>query len=99
MVAHRYFAHASPGGERFGGRIARSGWMRGRRWWLIGENLAWGSGLRTNPVSIVRAWLRSRTHRHVLLDPRFHVVGIGIADGTPVAGPHTGLTYTTDFGS
>ena len=43
------------------------------------------------------AWLRSPPHRHVMLARRLHVVGIGVADGTPGHGP--GLTYTADFGS
>lgn len=99
MVVHRYFAHESRTGERPAVRIARSGWMRGRRRWTVGENLAWGSGARADPPSIVAAWLRSPAHRRVLLDARFRVAGIGVAPGTPGAGAPGGLTYTADFGS
>jgi uncharacterized protein YkwD len=95
MVAHRYFSHTSRSGLSSSGRIARTGWMRGRRW-IVGENLAW----RREPAgarSVVPAWLRSPEHRRVLLDRRFRVAGIGIARGTPFATP--GATYTVDFGS
>jgi uncharacterized protein YkwD len=99
MVRHRYFAHDSRSGARFSARIAHSGWMGGRRRWKVGENLAWGTGCSATAASIMAAWLRSPAHRHVLLDPGYRVVGIGVARGTPVARGHGGLTYTTDFGS
>jgi uncharacterized protein YkwD len=98
MVAERYFAHESRSGARFSSRIARTGWMSGRRSWSVGENLAWGTGTQATPRSIVAAWMRSAGHRHNMLDPRFHVIGIGIVRGAPV-GAHGGATYTTDFGS
>ena len=96
MVAHRYFSHTSRSGLSSSGRIARTGWMRGRRRWITGENLAWHSepaGARW----VVRAWLRSPEHRHVLLNRRYRVAGIGVSRGTPFATP--GATFTADFGS
>src|SRR5262245_878066 len=39
MVAHGYFAHGD-----FPARIRRTGWMRFRPVWRVGENLAWGTG-------------------------------------------------------
>jgi uncharacterized protein YkwD len=99
MVAHHYFAHESRSGARFSARIARTGWMRGRRRWNVGENLAWGAGSDAAPRAIVQAWLQSPPHRHNLLAPGFRVVGIGIVAGTPIAGKPMGRTYTTDFGS
>jgi uncharacterized protein YkwD len=98
MVAQRYFAHESRNGARFSSRIADTGWMSGRDRWAVGENLAWGSGSQATPRSIVAAWMHSAGHRHNLLDPRFRVIGIGIAAGAPV-GANGGATYTTDFGS
>jgi uncharacterized protein YkwD len=98
MVAKRYFAHESRSGARFSSRIADTGWMSGRSRWSVGENLAWGSGTRATPTSIVAAWMHSAGHRHNMLDPRFHVIGIGIVSGAPV-GANGGSTYTTDFGS
>jgi uncharacterized protein YkwD len=99
MVARRYFAHESPDGARFSARIAATGWMPRRRRWYVGETLAWGCGTSAEPSMIVAAWLRSPSHRRVMLNPRYRRVGIGIVHGTPVAGAPAGLTYTADFGS
>ncbi len=98
MVEHHYFSHTSRSGLSSSDRIAAAGWMRGRRHWIVGENLAWHAGA-PSPRSIVRAWLRSRSHRHVLLRPEYRVVGIGVVPATPFAGVRDGATYTADFGS
>ena len=100
MVAHHYFAHESLWGDRPSARIARTGWLRGRRHWRIGEDLAWGRGRYGRPGAIVAAWLRSPAHRRVMLSPAYRVVGIGIAQGTPDEGfAGGGRTCTADFGS
>ena len=98
MVARHYFSHVSPTGSSPSARIARTGWMRGRRHWLTGENLAWRLGPPA-PRLVVRAWLHSPPHRHVLLNRRYRALGIGIAQGTPSGGARGGVTYTADFGS
>ena len=99
MVAKRYFAHDSRSGAGFSARIARTGWMHGRRSWNVGENIAWGSGALATPRAIVKAWMRSTGHRHNIMQPRFRVIGIGIGHGVPVSNGGAGATYTTDFGS
>ncbi len=99
MVAHGYFAHDSLSGTAFSARIARSGWMLERTSWIVGENLAWGSGVLASPPAIVAAWMASPQHRSNILDARFRVVGIGVVIGVPVVGGEVGATYTTDFGS
>jgi uncharacterized protein YkwD len=100
MVAHHYFSHDSRSGARFSARIARTGWMRGRRHWKVGETLAWGSaGRSAAPRSVVAAWLHSPAHRHVVLGREYRVVGIGIARGTPGSRRAGGRTLTADFGS
>jgi uncharacterized protein YkwD len=99
MVAHRYFGHASRSGASFATRIAAGGWMRRRRAWAVGEDLAWGTGERATPAGLVAAWMASPPHRAVLLDPRYRALGIGIAAGAPVAGVDGGVTCTADFGS
>ena len=98
MAAHHYFSHTSRSGLSAADRIAKTGWLRGREHWMIGENLAWHVAPAA-PRSIVRAWLRSPAHRHILLEPLFRVVGIGVARGTPFGGARGGATYTADFGS
>ncbi|MEA2294647.1 MAG: hypothetical protein QOE86_2286 [Solirubrobacteraceae bacterium] len=101
MVAHGYFDHSSRSGASFATRIVRSGWTRHRRSWTLGEDLAWGTGQLGSPNGLVDAWMGSPPHRAVLLDRRYHVVGIGIAAGVPVAGADgsDGVTCTADFSS
>jgi uncharacterized protein YkwD len=99
MVAHLYFAHESRSGAPFSARIARTGWMRSRTGWSLGENLGWGSDALATPQAMMTAWMHSAAHRKNLLQRRFHVVGIGVANGVPITGGAAGDTYTTDFGS
>lgn len=98
MVAHHYFSHDSRTGEPFSTRIARTGWMRSRSRWRVGETLAWGRGVKAAPRAIVAAWLASAGHRRIVLAPRFHLVGIGVVDGTPSGTRRAGRTFTADFG-
>src|SRR3954447_11434929 len=98
MVANRYSAHTSRTGERPSQRIARTGWMRGRARWHVGENLAWGTLRRARPDAVVAAWMRSPSHLRIMLDPRYRVVGVGVARGVPFTGSQHGRTYTADFG-
>src|SRR5689334_25438389 len=97
MVAHRYFAHESRSGAPFTARIARTGWTRSRRSYILGENIGWGSGVLATPRAMVRGWMHSAPHRANILERRYRVIGIGVAIGVPVAGSD-GATYSTDFG-
>jgi uncharacterized protein YkwD len=97
MVANRYFRHESRDGSDFGVRIRAAGWTRARRSYLLGENIAYGAGGEATPRAIVRRWMHSAEHRANILNPRFHLIGIGIAVGTPDG--DDGATYSTDLGS
>jgi uncharacterized protein YkwD len=96
MVACRQFSHGD-----FGKRIRHSSWARRRGTWAAAETLAWGTGRRGTPAGVVAAWMQSPEHRQIVLDPRFHVVGVGQVKGVPISGAHGphGRTYTADFGS
>jgi len=99
MVRRGYFSHTSLSGATFVDRIERSGYLRGARTWMLGENLAWGAGSRSSAARIVRAWMRSPGHRANMLTARFRHVGIGIVAGGPRwLGRVPAATYTTDFG-
>jgi uncharacterized protein YkwD len=87
MVRRRYFAHGD-----FAGRLARFG-ASGRR---VGENLGWCSTGRDAVAVVVGKWLRSPSHRAVLLRRRFSRIGVGIARGT-VAGHEGAVVVTTDY--
>jgi uncharacterized protein YkwD len=99
MVARHYFDHVSPSGEQLAQRVERTGWMRRRPHWALGETLGWGTGSLGTPEAMVRAWMRSPAHRRIVLRPGFRRVGIGIAGGTPFGTPSEGVTYTADFGA
>ena len=95
MVRRRYFSHTSRSGSDMGDRIRSQGYLSGARSWMLGENLAWGSGGRSTPRSIVNAWMDSPGHRRNILTARFREIGIGVVDDTPVDTANRGATYTT----
>jgi uncharacterized protein YkwD len=96
MVAKRYFAHDSPSGASFTTRIKRTGWMRSRLSWTVGENIGEGSGELASPHAMVSRWMQSHGHRANILAREFRLIGIGVALGTPTG--QAGATYATDFG-
>jgi uncharacterized protein YkwD len=99
MVRRTYFSHVTPGGADLGDRLRAAGYGRGQGW-HAGEALGWGTGPRATPAALVAAWLDSPAHRHLLLDPGFRELGVGVATGAPRPG-NTGLpgaTYAVDFG-
>jgi uncharacterized protein YkwD len=97
MVRNDFFAHDSPTGSTPKERIEHAGYFDGASSWALGETIAWGSGGRATPASIVRSWLNSPGHRAILLDGRYKDVGVGIALGAPGRGG--GATFTGDFGA
>lgn len=99
MSSNRFFSHNSRSGASFIDRIRRSGYLKSARSWLVGENIAWGTGSLATPRSIVRAWMNSPGHRANILNRRFRQIGIGISFRAPVpAEDGKAGTYTTDFG-
>jgi uncharacterized protein YkwD len=101
MARRNYFDHNSLSGASFVDRIRRAGYLRRARSWAVGENLAWGSGSRGTPGSIVRAWMDSPGHRANILSGKFRHIGVGVAYDAPVnggSGSPAG-TYATEFGA
>jgi uncharacterized protein YkwD len=99
MARRGYFSHDSLSGASFLDRIRRSGYLRRARSWMVGENIAWGTGTLSTPRSIVRAWMRSPGHRANILNGRFREIGVGITYNAPVrVAARPAATYTTDFG-
>ena len=99
MLVDGYFEHTSPRGRTFIDRISNTGYMRGARRWLVGENLVWGTGSRSTPQAMVDAWLASPSHRANLLRERFREVGVAAARGTPYdAFDEDGVTVSTEYG-
>ena len=76
MLKRGYFEHNSPN-EGFGKRIRR--YLDSP---LVGENIAWGTGSYGTAKGIVGLWMRSPSHRHIILMSSLHRVGLGIATGS-----------------
>jgi uncharacterized protein YkwD len=96
MARKRFFSHTSLSGASFVDRIRSTGYLYGAHSWMVGENIAYGSGTRSSPRSIGTAWMNSPPHRSNILSTSYRSIGIGIAYGTPRGSG--GGTYTTDFG-
>jgi uncharacterized protein YkwD len=99
MVDHKYFAHDSQDGRDVVARLTDVGYIPAAGEWVVGENLAWGSGVLASPAALVNAWMNSPPHRENLLSPDFAEVGMGVVYGTPSADASDGVTVTTDFGT
>jgi uncharacterized protein YkwD len=99
MVRRTYVSHVTPGGADLGDRIRAVGYGSGHAW-RAGEALGWGTGARATPADLVDEWLASPEHRHILLDPGYRELGVGVSAGAPrsVASGLPGATYTVDVG-
>jgi uncharacterized protein YkwD len=95
MIERDYFSHDTKGrNETACERIRRFGYRYGR----CAENIAWGSGPKGEPDSIMRAWMNSSAHRPNILDGKLREVGIGARKGT-YSGNQNATMYTVDFGT
>jgi uncharacterized protein YkwD len=90
MLERGYFRHDSPG-EAFGARIRRHLVSP-----LVGENIAWGTGLYGTPEGLVNLWMHSPGHRRIILMRSLHRIGLGIASGT-FKGVPGAVMATADF--
>ena len=98
MYQRRYFSHVSPGGGDLGDRVRRSGFALPECSWGVGEVLAWGVGSRSSAHSTIRAWLRSPSHRRVLVSERYGQIGLGMQLGTPFDAYPGGVTVAAVLG-
>jgi len=99
MVDRKFFAHDTPDGVDVVARLRAIGYVPSAGDWVVGENLAWGSGALATPRAIVQAWMDSPAHRENLLSPDYREVGVGIVSGVPVRDADGGATFTTNFGT
>ena len=90
MLTRGYFEHDAPG-ETFDHRIRRHLASP-----LVGEDIAWGTGSYGTPEGLVRLWMHSPTHRHIILMPSLHRIGLGVAFGTFKGAPDA-VMATADF--
>ncbi len=99
LVDGSYFSHTGRDGSGVLDRIERSGYLPADAGWVLGENLAWGTGGLATPGSIMQAWMNSAGHRDNILNPDYREIGIGIVVGNPAAPDGLGATYATEFGA
>jgi uncharacterized protein YkwD len=78
-------------------RILKARYVREDQGWMLGENLAWGTGSYATPRGAVQAWMESPGHRSNILKRGYHEMGVGLVLGVPVSDA-AGATYTVDFG-
>ncbi len=101
MVRESFFDHVSPAGSTLVSRVRRgTAYLSGALNFLLGENIAFGSGDLATPANTVKGWMEFPVHRKNILNRRFRHIGIGIAMGAPgIDGGGPAATYTTNFGS
>jgi uncharacterized protein YkwD len=99
MIRKDYFSHDTKGrNETAEQRIKRFGYTpQGFSFYMVGENIAYGSGTYGEPNSIMNSWMKSTDHRHNILNGKYREIGIGVSTGTWQG--HDGVSmYTADFG-
>jgi uncharacterized protein YkwD len=88
------FSHDCPGEGDLGDRLSGVSYLvDGLLAWAYGENVAYGTGSRGTPRSIVNAWMNSPPHRAAMLDRSFRDAGVGFALRSGNVG-----YYTLDLG-
>src|SRR5689334_17048716 len=99
MVAEHFFAHDTPDGKSVVDRIQPTGYIPGGGDWVVGENLAWGSGALSTPQAIVNGWMNSPGHRANILAPDYKDIGLAACMGAPLPDRTDGTVYVNDFGA
>lgn len=93
------FSHECSGESGLDTRLKSVGYLGGNlQRWAYGENIAWGTGSRATPGSIIEAWMNSSGHRANILSKSFREIGVGFTAGTPDSKRAEGGIYTVDFG-
>lgn len=98
MIEHQFFAHEGISGDTVVDRVRSAGYLSPDAAWMVGENLAWGTGTLATPRSIVAAWMNSAGHRENILRAGYRELGQGILLGNPRSTDGSGATYSMTFG-
>jgi uncharacterized protein YkwD len=100
MVTEHFFSHVTPEGKTVVDRIQPTGYIPTSGDWVVGENLAWGSGALATPQAIVNGWMNSPGHKANILAPDYKDIGLATSFGTVLPDQATdGVTYVNDFGT
>jgi uncharacterized protein YkwD len=95
MIAHGYFGHSSLSGATVAGRARSAGYPTNGS--ALGEIIALGSSYKSAPQDIFKGWMRSSSHRQIILTKGWRDVGVGCARGS-YKGCSGVVMYTVDFG-
>jgi uncharacterized protein YkwD len=99
MVAEHFFSHETPDGKTVVDRVKPTGYIPNSGDWVVGENLAWGSGALSTPQSIVNGWMNSPGHRANILAPDYKDIGMATCMGSPTTTNSGGTVYVNNFGA
>jgi uncharacterized protein YkwD len=99
MVAEHFFAHDTPDGKTVVDRIEPTGYIPAGGNWVVGENLAWGSGALSTPQSIVNGWMNSPGHKANILASDYKDIGLATCMGSPTTTYSGGTVYVNNFGA
>lgn len=99
MVAKQFFSHETPDGRNLADRVEPTGYLPNNDDWVLGENLAWGSGALSTPRAIVNGWMNSEGHRKNILDGSYKDVGLGTKMGSPSPSAKGGTVFVHNFGA
>jgi len=99
MVAEQFFSHETPDGKTVVDRVEPTGYIPSGDDWVVGENLAWGSGGLSTPQAIVNGWMNSPGHKANMLAPDYKDIGLAAAMGSPSPSHEGGTVYVNNFGA
>ncbi|HEX4718070.1 MAG TPA: CAP domain-containing protein [Thermoleophilaceae bacterium] len=99
MVNEHFFSHDTPDGKNIVDRIEPTGYIPDSSDWVVGENLAWGSGALSTPQAIVNGWMNSPGHRANILAPDYKDIGLAATMGAPSPDLTGGTVYVNNFGA
>jgi uncharacterized protein YkwD len=100
MLEVGFFDHASADGTTFDRRLRRHYPDRGWQVWSVGETLL-ATSANLDSQLIVAEWIKSRSHRKIILTPAWRDVGIGAqfaASAPREFGGAPTTVVTADFG-
>lgn len=98
MRDNHCFAHQCNGEAALSRRLQRAGYLPCGCTYLYGEAISWSFGTSATARKTVKAWMKSKPHRKILLDKRFRDVGIGTVWGSPHDPKDNAAIFTADFG-
>jgi uncharacterized protein YkwD len=99
MVTEHFFSHETPDGKTVVDRVEPTGYIPNSGDWVVGENLAWGSGALSTPQAIVNGWMNSPGHRANILAPDYKDIGLAACMGSPTTTNSGGTVYVNNFGA